>query len=517
MDDLRLTLQTLPPDDRRDLAQFIQWQRRRATGRQDLRLLDLLLHPKEYKSEELIKKLYPDEPNPVAYYALRKRLFKHLTEFLLLRQRQQDATAATSVRGQLTLAQYLFGAGVPRLAWTVLRKAEKLALDNEQYEPLNAVYNVQIAYASSPHAEPLAAIIERRLRNKKAADEDERAGIADALLRQRLRQARLHGRGAVPVDELLRNILIEYDLQEAFARSPSLLCRLLSIARHAMLVRGDFATFAPFIERCYRLMERRHGFAPAQRGYQLRLLYMLAHALYRARRFAESVAYLEQGRAVLAAAPGRQFAEMGPRFTFLLAANYAFLNRNPESINLLVAALKAKPLLLPAEQLTARLQLTFHYFAEGQFAKANQTLISLDRTDHWLEQNMGLEWLLNHNIGEVLIQLELGNPDQALGRLRAIERRLHEQFPARPATADAPPTPLGGPYHAVVCYLALVRELIDNPAVAGQADFAHRVATMPAFLSEEREDLQVISFYAWLRARSQGRPYYEVLLRLAGG
>jgi hypothetical protein len=215
MDDLRLTLQTLPPDDRRDLAQFIQWQRRKATGRQDLRLLDLLLQSKEYCSEELIKKLYPEEPNPVAYYALRKRLLRYLTDYLLLRQRQNDATAATSVRGQLTLAQYLFGAGVPRLAWSLLRKAEKLAQDNEQYEPLNAVYNLQIQYANSPYADPLDAIIARRHRNKKAADEEERAGIADSLLRQRLRQARQHGRGTVPVDELLRNILVEYDLQEA--------------------------------------------------------------------------------------------------------------------------------------------------------------------------------------------------------------------------------------------------------------------------------------------------------------
>ncbi|MEJ7659821.1 MAG: hypothetical protein WKG07_09430 [Hymenobacter sp.] len=199
-----------------------------------MRLLALLLHAKEHKPEELIRKLYPDEPNPAAYYALRKRLFKHLTDFLLLRQRQHDATATTSVRGQLTLAQYLFGAGVPRLAWTVLRKAEKLALDNEQYEPLNAVYNVQIEHAHSPHAEPLAAIIERRHRNKKAADEEERAGIADALLRQRLAPgppARAAPR--CRVDELVRNVLTEYDLQEAFARSPSLLCRLLSIARHA--------------------------------------------------------------------------------------------------------------------------------------------------------------------------------------------------------------------------------------------------------------------------------------------
>ncbi|MVN76277.1 hypothetical protein GO988_08065 [Hymenobacter sp. HMF4947] len=515
MDDLRLTLQTLPPDDRRDLAQFIQWQRRKATGRQDLRLLELLLHAKEYRSEELIGKLYPAEPNPTAYYALRKRLLRYLTDYLLLRQRQYDATAATSVRGQLTLAQYLFGAGVPRLAWNLLRKAEKLAQDNEQYEPLNAVYNLQIQYAHLPHAEPLDAIIERRTRNKKAADEEERASIADSLLRQRLRQARLRGRGAVPADAIVRDIVVEYDLQEAFARSPSLLCRLMSITRHAMLVRGDFTTFAPFIERCYGLMARRHGFAPAHRGYQLRLLYMLAHALYRSRRFAESVAYLEQGLAVLAAAPSRQFADVGPRFTLLLAANYAFLRRNRDSISILEKILRNEPALLPADQLTARLQLTFHYFTEGNFSKANHTLISLDRTDHWLEQNLGLEWLLNHNLGEMLIQLELGNPDHALARLRTIERRLHEQFPATEATAELPAAPVGGPYRSVLHYLALVHEIINDPAVATQPDFAARVARIPAFLSEEHEDLQVLSFYAWLKARVLGRPYQEVLLRLA--
>ncbi len=512
MDDLRLTLQTLAPDDRRDLAQYMQWQRRRATGRQDLRLLTLLLHPKEYDSELLIKKLYPEEANPVAYYALRKRLLRQLTDFLLLRQRQHDATAATPVRGHLTLAQYLFGAGVPRLAWNMLRKAEKLALDNEQYEPLNAVYNVQIQYAHSPHAEPLEAIIERRHRNKKAADEEERAGIADALLRQRLRQARVHGRGAIPVDELVRNILVEYDLQEAFARSPSLLCRLLSIARSGMLVRRDFASFAPFAERCYGLMARRHGFAPAQRGYQLRLLYMLAHALYRTRHFAESVRYLEQGRAVLADG-GRPLAEFGPRFTFLLAANYAFLQRNAESIALLEGALRAAPALPALDAITARLQLTFHYFAEGNFHKANHVLLRLGRTDHWLEQHMGLEWLLNRNLGELLIQFELGAADVALLRLRAIDRGLRERFPAGPAGAPA----AGGAYRYVLSYLSLVHEILEDPTVAQRPAFAQKVARMPEFWPLEREDLQIQSFYAWLRARMLGRPYYEVLLEVATG
>ena len=520
MDDLRTTLLTLSPDDRRDFGRFIQRQLRKAHGRLDSRLYELLVQAKALKRDQLIARLYPAAPNPVAYYALRKRLMRHLTDYLLLRQRQLDTTAAASVRGQLTLAQYLFEAGIPRLAWNTLRKAEKLARENEQYEPLNAVYNLQIQYADSPHAEPLAEVIARRRVNKKAADEEERANIADSLLRLRLRDSRVRGRAAGPIDAILQGILVEYDLQEAFARSPSLLSRLMSIARSAMLVRRDFTAFASFVERCYNLMERRHGFAPSQRGHQLKLLYMLAHALYRSRRFAESVAYLDKGQALVAAGPARQFGELGPRFTLLLAANYAFLRRNVDSIGLLNGLLRAaKPLAL-ADDLTARLQLTFHYFAESQFAKANQTLLGLARTDHWLEQHLGLEWRLNRNIGEMLIQVELDNVDLALSRLRAIERGLREQFPAVsavPADAALPveAVPVGGPYHTVLVYLALVRELIEDPAAPQRPEFANRVAHMPAFLSSEREDLQVLSFYAWLWARVQSRPYYEVLLELA--
>lgn len=554
MDDLRTTLLTLGPDDRRDFDVFLLRQRRKTVGRLDSQLFALLTQPGALTPAQLIARLYPARANAVAYYALRKRLLRHLTDFLLLRQRQLDTTAAASVRGQLTLAQYLFEAGIPRLAWSVLAKAEKVARANEQYEPLNAVYNLQIQHADAAHAPDLAAVIARRHANKKAADEEERANIADSLLRLRLREARVRGRAAASFDAIMHEILAEYDLQEAFARSPSLLCRLMSIARSAMLVRRDFATFAPFIERCYQLMARRHGFAPAQRGYQLRLLYMLAHALYRSRQFAASVAYLEQGRALLAAGPSRQHGEFGPRFTMLLAANYAFLHRNADSIGLLENTLRAAPPLPVPDDLTARLQLTFHYFAEGAFAKANHALMGIARTDHWLEQHLGLEWLLNRNLGEMLIQLELGNTDLAQNRLQAIERTLREQFPATyapepepvpepeeaavesvapsgdgaaetadaaAATAPAPPavelTPAGGPYRYVLGYLALVRKILDDPLAARRPEFAEKVAQLPDFVPLQREDLQARSFYAWLHARMLGRPYYEVLLEIAAG
>lgn len=503
MDDLRTTLSTFSADDRKDFRQFIQRQRRKQKGRMDVRLCDLLLHQKEYATEELLTRLYPEEPNAVAYYALRKRLMRHLTDFLLLRQRQQDPTAASSVRGLLTLAQYLFEAGVGRLAWNMLRKAEKLAQQNEQYELLNTVYNLQIAQAGSKHADDLPDIIRRRNLNKKSADEEERANIVDSLIRQRLREARVKGRASESFDGILREVLREYDLQEAFARRPALLYRLMSIARAAMLVRRDYVTFAPFVIRCYHLMEKRHGFSPAHREAQLGLLYMIAHALYRTRRFQESTEYLERLRVLLDEGSRLRGAAYRGRYTFLLAANYAFLRRNAESIRLLEDVLKTT--LPPREQLTARLGLGFHYFAEGQFQKANQVLLAIGRTDHWCEQEMGVEWVLNRNMGEMLIQLELGNPDLALNRLRAIERLVKERF-----------GPDGGGYAAVLGYLQLVRDIIEDPDAARSPELATRATQLPAFVPLEQEDLQALSFYSWLKARIERRPYYQVLLELAG-
>jgi hypothetical protein len=115
----------------------------------------------------------------------------------------------------------------------------------------------------------------------------------------------------------------------------------------------------------------------------------------------------------------------------------------------------------------------------------------------------------------MLIHVELGNPDLALTRLRFIERRVLELFPAVPADGETPATPAGGPYQPVLVYLACVHDYINDPAVAQHPQFVHRAMNIPAFMAQDQEDLQVLSFYAWLKAKVVDRPYYEVLLQLA--
>lgn len=501
MDDLKITLETLSDDDRRELAVFIQREKKKK-HRKDLTLFQLLQHQKNYTTEQLIQRLYPDEANPVAYYALRKRLMRHITNFILLKRTEQDITAASPIMGMLSLAHHLFDMRADKLAWTYLRKAEKLAHTNEQFDLLNMVYNLQIEKADSEFADNLELIIRKRNENKQAADEEERANIASSMIKHRLQAVRRQG-SDLHFDKIIQEVLNAYSLTEAVSQRPSLLYKLLSIARSAVLAHKDFLSFEPYIIAQYNEAEQKYGFRKAHQYYKASLLYMIAHVLYRNKKFSDSMHYLRLLHEGISGEGKSHHALFYPRYTFLMVANLVFLFRIQEANALMenllyrhVAALGAKDLL------TAQLGLSFNYFAQGNFSKANKVLLSINHSDKWCEGKMGREWLLKKNLGELLIQYELGNVDLVLLRIRAFERNfkdlLHE-----PA------------YKNVRHYLELVKHMLDHPDAVYRPEFVQSVERKLEFTSFENTDIQAMSFYAWLKSKMLRRPYYEVLLELA--
>ena len=500
MDDLKITLDTLSDDDKRELGVFIQREKKKK-HRKDLALFQLLQQKKSDSPEQLMKRLYNGNPNPVAYYALRKRLMRHITDFILLKRMEQDITAASPIMGMLSLAHYLFDMRADRLAWTNLRKAEKLAQTNEQFDLLNMVYNLQIEKADSEFADDLDQIISKRNQNKLAADEEERANIASSIINHRLQAVRRQG-SDLHFDNIIQEVLKAYGLKEALSKRPSLLYKLLSIARSAVLARKDFLSFEPYIIAQYHEAEQKYGFRKAHQYYKASLLYMIAHVLYRNKKFSESMHYLGLLHESISGEGKAHFAVFYPRYTFLMVANLVFLFRIQEANALMENLLYNKAVPLGAKDtLTAQLGLSFNYFAQGAFSKANKVLQSINHSDKWCEGKMGREWTLKKNLGELLIQYELGNLDLVLNRIRSFERNFREllQEPA---------------YKNVRHYLQLIKHLIDHPDDVYRPDFVQNVENMLEFTSYESTDIQAMSFYAWLKSKMLRRPYYEVLLEL---
>jgi hypothetical protein len=115
---------------------------------------------------------------------------------------------------------------------------------------------------------------------------------------------------------------------------------------------------------------------------------------------------------------------------------------------------------------------------------------------------MGKEWLLKKHVGELIIQYEFGNLDLALDKVKSIQRCFEEL--------------LRQPFYRNACaFLQLLEQLILQPDAATRKAFLQQVEAVLEFVPAEREDLQAMSYYAWLKSKMVSRPYYHVLLELA--
>ncbi len=493
MDDLKQIISTFSTNEQKEFASFIQRQKK-IKNRKDLELFNLLAQKQNYKSAQLLAKLYPTDQNQVAYHAVRKRLMRHLIDFILLKSNEKQTSTTLGV---LTLA--LFDRKLEKLGWEFLRKAEKVALKHEQYDLLNAIYNLQISQSDSEFADDLEEIIEKYKQNKILADEEEKANIANQLIQQKLVEVRLQGK-ELDFKAIIKQTLQIYQLSETIAKRPSLLYKLMTIARSAVLVSKDFYRFEPYLIEQYQMVVEKHGFSPQHAYYQLSLLYMIAHVLYRNKKFAQSMSYLEKMKAIFASQTHLQ-AQFYTKYALLLSANYALNKQTVEAIKLLENTLKEKKNSLSIEDsLNMYLNLSIYYFQEENYKKANQCFLSLPSSQARLVKKMGREWVLKKNLIELIAQYELKNYDLARNKLKSIEKNF----------ADMLAQSL---FQNVKAYLYFIRQMLNNPHTKPDQLFA-QTDELFSFDPIAEEDLQEIRFYAWLKAKLLKKKYQEVLEEL---
>lgn len=499
MDNLKAIIRTMSNEDIREFRVFINRQKRKKE-RKDLELFEILLEPTSYKPDEIIHKLY-GKRNKEAYHALRKRLIRHLTDFIVLKQMDDDTSASSSIMGMLSLARYMFEKNDHRLAWTYLRKAETAATNNEQFELLNTVYNQMIEEANSEYADDLNEIIRKRDVNKAHADEDEKAAIANAIIRQKLREVRLQG-ASINFDEIIERTYEEYGLKDIIHQRPKLLYNTLSIARSAILAKKDYYSFEPFIIGMYEDIKRERGFVKSSHFYKLSFLYVIAHTLYRNKKFEDGLRYVEELGAALEEFNRSHYNVFYTRYVLLLAALKSFTGHNQESVQLLEEFIaEEKHHLNTRDYLNAKLNVAVYYFQQTDYRMANRWLMDIHHTDRWLEKKMGKEWVFKKGLIEVIVQYEMGNEDISLNRIRSIERYFGNLFNTKT-------------YRRAKLFMQYVRAFIKDPLVASDEDFKSKVHDTLVIVDREQEDIQAMTFYAWLKAKLSGQPYYEVLLEL---
>jgi hypothetical protein len=497
-DDLQAIVHSLSENEQKEFRKFIQ-RNRFKVNRVDLDLFDLFVREEEFDKEEILHKLYGDEPNKNAYHSVRKRLVKHLNEFIYLRQIDSDESLEAEISKNLILVRHLFTHNLTKLAWKNLKKSERLAERAELNVQLQLIYDLQIEHYNTQYLQlSLDDLVKKRMQIASLADDDQKLKIVGSFVKQELAKVKIQ---AVDLDleRILDLLLNTFEMSDTLFRRPKLRYNFILIARGIILANKEFYSFEEYVIQNYQKILA-SGYFDKKPSYHLNILYIIAHTLYRNKKFDEAIRYLREMKVNFDQVNKGVFNRFIPKYYLLLAACEDFKGVNQDAISILEELIKF-PFLRKEDELNAKLNLSIYHFQKGAVKEANRILIMMGKTDGWLDKNIGVEWRIKKNLIEIIYQYEMGNFEIAYDRSVALERNEQPLFKSEK-------------YVRIATFLSLIKWMIDHPNEIDSVSFFNRVEESFEWVGNDKEDLQAMGYYAWLKAQMTKQTFYAVMLDL---
>jgi hypothetical protein len=495
MDPLVEIIEVLDTQQKNEFENFLFIQRK-LNGRRDAQLFKLMLEHPELTSEQLFTALYP-EGNRNAYHTLRKRLYGKLQEFISLKLMEGDLTPSSSVNAMLNIGQFFIDKQRPKLALKSLQKAKRKALRYQFYAKHLEVLKILMINAYSFNLDYEVLFDEWKM-VKQVSDLDEKITLSSSLIRSKLSEAKQSGE-VIILQEMAESELAKLGIHPSEITEPSIAYRIAEIIRSTIVASKQYSQFENYVVKVFEGLKEVEAFKENDLKFELGFLYMIAHAKYRNRRLEDADVYIRKLRRVAEHAPDTTKNEFVAKFKMMRASIEAYSGSNENAIEIMKAALAEEKKLRIQDKLNMKLNLVVYYFQSAKYEEANALLEKFDESDRRIQLVMGKEWLFKKILINIILLVELGENQLAKARLKGLERTFkvflsHDQ------------------YERVGNFLQIIRWVIDEPLEVASAKFEEKVAKLITRTPGDREDIQALTFYCWVKSKMLQRPYYEVLV-----
>jgi len=484
-------------EEQQQFIQFLQKKNKR-NDTKNVQLFQLLLAG-ELSSDGISKVLY-QKVNRDALYALRKRLYQSVIEFTSNLVMEDEVSIDLQIAKYLLAARSFLAKGHYTTAYKVLDKAEKSAKEHQLFTLLNEIYHTKIQYAYRHENIDLNSLIEQFKENQKLYELDEKLNIAYAKIRTAIRQVTRQGK-IIDFQELVVNVFEEHDININETLSFKSLYQLITIASISAFATKDYYRIESFLLSTYEIIKD-HKSKDRQLLYHIQVVYAIANALFRNKKFEASQQYLEIMKELMISKRSKYDNLFRLKYKLLLALNLNYSGHQDQAIDILEPFVqKNHPDI--SSLLDMYLSLIMCYFQKGEFKKAIRLFSKFYHTDKWYIQKAGQEWTMKKGLIEILLHLELGNIDLFESRLLSFKRNYYNYLKKIEQ-------------ERVITYLSLVEEYYKDPLQVTSTNFFDKVESSFDFVQSEYEDIFVMSFYAWLKSKMESKDLYETTLALVG-
>lgn len=435
-----------------------------------------------------------------AYNVTKKRLTDRLLEFMGNGAMEQEAGEEVDAIKLLVLSRKLFAHDHVKLAQRTLSKAEAMATNLRHYGLLNEIYHTAIHFSYLPEGDNQEELFQRAQANMNAFQREMQINMAHARIRSIFVASEFNK--DTPSHQLkaeIESIYARFDLKEDDIHSFQTLYQLVQIADISAFHQKNYYLIDLYFAERIDALSGTPLDGEKTLIYHIDVLYLVANIYFRQRDFEKSMRYLDRMQDQMQRYDGRFQKARLPQYSTLRALNTNFLGHPEEALSLIDALIDSE---FPRETLLpAMLTRAMILFQQNEIAAANKSLSSLQHTDKWYRERVGLDWLLNRRYMEILLHIELGNTDYAESRMLSLIRKYGDLFQE---SRENPALP----------FLQLMRKYNNNPLEVRSPEFRSTVEYTIPWRRNGEEDIFLMCFYAWLKAKMEGRALYETTLEL---
>lgn len=482
MNDLKSIISTFSVEEQQRFVTYLE----KNNKRKDVKNIKLfkLLSKNELSSAEICLSLYGSSKKD-AYHALRKRLYQSLLHFTANKSLLEESSVENVVIKYILGARFFLQQKQYVPAYKILIKAEILATEHHLFALLNEIYNLQIQYAVNYPDANLDTLIAKFSQNKERHLLEEKLNIVYAKLKQSLSAITYKGK-IIDFEKLITSMFNAYNININQTMSFKSLYQLMSIVSFSALTTKDYFRVEPFLIKTYNSIIK-YKTEERQPFYHIQILYMIANTYFRNKKFTSSVEYLNLMELEMLKHQKKYFNTFSLKHQLLLALNLNFTNKQEAAITTLLPVLKKKHDDIESV-LDIHLCLIMFYFQKHEFKKALGIFSKFYHTDKWYIEKAGIDWVLKKNLTEILLHIELKNIDLVESRLLSFKRNYYQYLKDTNQ-------------QRAITFIELAMQVYRNPENITSETFRKTIKSSFEWVGSKKEDIFIMSFYAWLKSK----------------
>jgi len=476
-------IKTLSKEERIGFIQYLKHKNRRG----DVKNIQLFKLIEAGNAVNLDVKIY-GKPAKNAYHALSKRLQDALIDFVASKSFDGEASEELEILKLLLASRIFFECSQYRVAFKTLKRAEKNALELDLYGILNEIYYTKIQYLHLDDSLVLQEVIEVSNTNMKFFQKEHQLNMVYASIKEGLKNTKNK-----TINDIVSEAFLNFDVKMDSSLTYKSLYQLMSITSTVAKEKSNYYDIVPFMVEAYDVLHRKKNTADKHLFYHIHILEMMATNSFRNKEFNVSMKFINQMELEMQKREGKYYKVFVDRLVVLKALNYNFTGMHTNAIALLQQS--------TGDSLDAKLVLIMCQFQQGNCSEAYTVFKKLNHSDAWYLKKKGRIWVLKKNILEILILIELDKLDLVLMRLQSFKRKFEKQL-----------VEMGE--KRALNFIKVVRYYYENPKDVTSATFKEKVESSFDWVGPKKEDIFVMSFYAWLKAKMEQRNLYDITLEL---